>query len=158
MFSHNWTLTKSIVSKAVNVLFHVVSKRQVKVWWNFVSEILPCSYLAIAFFAVLTHTVYLTFFSLSLSLPWHNIPKGPGPPYFLGFTITHTQTHTHTTRGRTPLNELSVHRRDLYLNTQHSQDTSIHVSGGIRTHNPSKRAVADPRLRHSGRRNRRCFT
>ena len=32
-------------------------------------------------------------------------------------------------------------------NTQHSQVTDIHAPGGIRTHNPSKREAADPRLR-----------
>jgi hypothetical protein len=32
-------------------------------------------------------------------------------------------------------------------NTQHSQATDIHVPGEIRTHNPSKRAAEDPRLR-----------
>jgi hypothetical protein len=31
-------------------------------------------------------------------------------------------------------------------NTQHSQATDSHAAGGIRTHNPSKRAVEDPRL------------
>jgi hypothetical protein len=31
-------------------------------------------------------------------------------------------------------------------NTQHSQETDIHAPGEIRTHNPSKRTVADGRL------------
>jgi hypothetical protein len=35
-------------------------------------------------------------------------------------------------------------------NIQHSQQTDIHAPGGIRTHNPSKRAAADPRLRPRG--------
>jgi len=35
-------------------------------------------------------------------------------------------------------------------NTQHSQETDIHASGKIRTHNPSKRAAADPHLRQRG--------
>ena len=34
--------------------------------------------------------------------------------------------------------------------TQHSQETGIHAAGGIRTHNPSKRAAADLRLRPRG--------
>ena len=37
-------------------------------------------------------------------------------------------------------------------NTQHSQETDIHVPGGIRTRNPSKRAAANPRLRPRGHR------
>jgi hypothetical protein len=33
---------------------------------------------------------------------------------------------------------------------QHSQETGIHVPGGIRIHNPTTQAAADPRLRHRG--------
>jgi hypothetical protein len=69
-------------------------------------------------------------------------PSGPGPPHFRSFTIT----FRHTIIGRTTLDEWSVGRRDLYLTTQHSQETDIHAPGGIRTHNPSKRATVDRRL------------
>ena len=73
---------------------------------------------------------------------------GHGPPHFLRF-LDHTQRRT--TVGRTPLDEWSARRRDLYLiNTQHSQQTNIHAPGGIQTHNFSKRAVADRRLRPRG--------
>jgi len=53
-----------------------------------------------------------------------------------------------TTVGRTPLDEWSVRRRDLYLTTQktYNRQTSM-PSGGIRTHNPSRRAAVDLRLR-----------
>jgi hypothetical protein len=34
---------------------------------------------------------------------------------------------------------------------QHSQETDIHAARGIQTHNPSKRAAADPRLRPRAR-------
>ena len=37
--------------------------------------------------------------------------------------------------------------RPLLVNTQHSQETGFHAPGGIRTHNPRKRADADPRLK-----------
>jgi hypothetical protein len=47
-------------------------------------------------------------------------------------------------RARTPLDEWLAWHRDLYLKTQHSQKTNIHAPGGIRTHNPSKRAATDP--------------
>jgi hypothetical protein len=58
----------------------------------------------------------------------------------------HTQWHN--TVGRTPLDEWSARRRELYLtNTQHPQQTNMHVPGGIRTRNPSRRAAANPRLR-----------
>jgi hypothetical protein len=57
----------------------------------------------------------------------------------------------HSTLGRTPLEERSARRRDLYLTTHKTQkDTDIHVPGGIRTRNPSKRAAADPRLTPRG--------
>ena len=35
-------------------------------------------------------------------------------------------------------------------NTRHTQETDIHAPGGIPTRNPSKRAVADPRLSPRG--------
>jgi hypothetical protein len=57
-------------------------------------------------------------------------------------------TQGRTTVHRTPLDEWSVRRRDLYLtNTQHSQQTNIHGLGGILTRNPSRRVAADPCLR-----------
>ena len=45
---------------------------------------------------------------------------------------------------------ISPSHRPLPANTQHSQQTNIHAPGGIRTHNPSKREAADPRLRPRG--------
>jgi len=42
-------------------------------------------------------------------------------------------------------------------NTKHSQQTNIHASGGIRTHNLSRRAAADLRLRRSGHWDRRSY-
>ena len=38
-------------------------------------------------------------------------------------------------------------QKPLTVNTQHSQETDICTPGGIRTHNPSKKEGADPRLR-----------
>jgi len=53
------------------------------------------------------------------------------------------RTQRRTTFGRTPLDEWSCRRRDLYLttthNTQNRQD--IHAHGGVRTHNLSRRAA-----------------
>ena len=73
-------------------------------------------------------------------------PSGSGP-HFRGFTIT----LRHTTFGRTPMDEWSARRRDLYLTThnKHKRQTSV-PPGGIRTHNPNRRAAADPRLRPRG--------
>jgi hypothetical protein len=43
--------------------------------------------------------------------PRRNSPSGPGPPHYGGFTITF---------GRTPLDEWSARRRDLYLRTHNT--------------------------------------
>ena len=53
----------------------------------------------------------------------------------IGHTHTHTHIHTHmhphTTRGRTPLDERSVRRRDLRLttNSTHRRDTYMPPTG-----------------------------
>jgi hypothetical protein len=54
-------------------------------------------------------------------------PSGPGPPHYGGFTIT----LRHTTLGRTPLEEWSAGRRDLYLTTHNTQkrQTSMPLAG-----------------------------
>jgi hypothetical protein len=62
-----------------------------------------------------------------------------------GFIITHFR---HSTVGRTPLDEGPARRRDLYLTTHNTHKRQ--TSGGIRTHDPSKRAAEDPRLRSHG--------
>ena len=59
----------------------------------------------------------------------------------------HTQ---HTTVGRNPLDQWSARCRDLYLTTQHTQETDILAPSRIRTRNPSKRAAADPRFTPRG--------
>ena len=64
----------------------------------------------------------------------------------------HTQSHNTNTIGRIPLNEGPSHRRDQSDNTQHSQETDSHVSGGIRTRSPNKRAASNVHLRPRGHR------
>ena len=61
-------------------------------------------------------------------------------------------THWRTTVCRTPLEEGSARRRDLYLTTQHVQQTNIYAPSGIRTRYLSRRSSADPRLRPLGHR------
>jgi hypothetical protein len=73
-------------------------------------------------------------------------PNGPWPTNCRGFTIT----LRHTAVGRTPLDEWSARRKDLYLTTYNTHKTDIHSPGGIRTRNPSKRAAANQRLRQRG--------
>ena len=67
--------------------------------------------------------------------------------------VSRSQDHTQlrTTVGRTPLDEWSTHRRDLYLTTHntHNRHTSM-PPGGIRTRNLSRWVVADLRLRPCG--------
>jgi hypothetical protein len=48
-------------------------------------------------------------------------PSGPGPLHCRGFTIT----SRHTTIGRTPLDEWSAWRRDLYLTTHNTHNRQI---------------------------------
>ena len=45
---------------------------------------------------------------------------------------------------------ISPSQRPLPDNTQHSQQTNLHAPGGIRTHNRSRRAAVDLRLRPRG--------
>jgi hypothetical protein len=75
-------------------------------------------------------------------------PRGPGPPHSRGF-FDHTQRCT--TVGRTPLDEWSARRRDLYLTTHntHNRRTSM-PTGGIGPHNLGRRAADDLRLRPRG--------
>jgi len=67
----------------------------------------------------------------------------------------HLKTFRHTTFGRTPLDEGSARHRDLYETTHNvnKRRTSM-PPAGIETHNPSKRAAADPRFRRRGHRDR----
>ena len=75
--------------------------------------------------------------------------SGPRPPHYRSFTIT----LRHTTLSRTPLDKWSTQNRDLYLTTQHSQQTNILAPSGISTRNPTKQAATDPRLRPRGHQN-----
>jgi hypothetical protein len=76
--------------------------------------------------------------------------------YWLMFGSSFTRflyhTQRRTTGYRTPLDEWSARRRDLYLTTQntHNRQTDIHFPGGIRTHDLRRRAAVDLRLRPRG--------
>jgi len=57
-------------------------------------------------------------------------------------------TQRRITVDRTPSGRvISSSQRPLPDNTQHSQQTNVHAAGGIRTHNTSRRAAAELRLR-----------
>ena len=71
----------------------------------------------------------------------------PGSPHYWGFMIT----LRHSTLDRTPCGQvISPTQRHLLDNIQHSQETDIHSPGGIQTHNSTKQATANPRLRPRG--------
>jgi hypothetical protein len=59
--------------------------------------------------------------------PWRNSPSGPRPPHYRGFMIA----LRHTTLSRTPLDEWSARRVDLYLPTHntHRRQTSMYPKG-----------------------------
>ena len=74
---------------------------------------------------------------------------------FLMF-LDHTQRRS--TVGRTPLDERSARRRDLYLTTHNTRNRQTSMPpGGIRTHCLSRRAAADLRLRARGHWDRHLF-
>ena len=79
------------------------------------------------------------------------------PPVGHGLLI-HEVSRSHTTRHHSRCDSsgrvISSSQRPLPDNTQHSQQTDIRATGGIRTHNLSKRAVADLLLRPRGHWNR----
>jgi hypothetical protein len=87
-----------------------------------------------------THLVYRVKYPLTHSLAG------------LGLLWGSSITLRHITLGRTPLDEWSAARRDLYLTTHNTLkiQTSTPSPGGIRTHKPRKQAAADPRLRPRG--------
>ena len=74
-------------------------------------------------------------------------PVGPG---LLIHEVSRSHTTTHHSRLDSSGREISSSQIPLLDNTQHSQQTNFHAPGGIRNHNPSRRAAADLRLRQRG--------
>jgi hypothetical protein len=64
--------------------------------------------------------------------------------------IKASRSHSDTPHSDSSGRGTSPSQRPLPDSTQHSRETDIHVHGGIRTRNPSKRTAADPRLRTRG--------
>ena len=89
---------------------------------------------------------------LHIFISWLDIPWWAGRPSSFFRLQCHTQTHH--TRYDSSGGVISPSQRTLPDNTQHLQETDIPSTGGIRTRNPSKRKVADPRLKPRGRRDR----
>jgi len=83
-------------------------------------------------------------------------PMAQQPLASQGFLIIQallSQSRTHTSLGRSPLDECSARRRDLYL-TQQTHTPDIDAPGGNRDHNLSKRQAASPRFRRRSHWNR----
>ena len=64
--------------------------------------------------------------------------------------VSRSHTTTHHSRQDSSRRVISASQRLLLDNTQQSQQTDIHAPGGIRTHNLSRRAATDLRLRRRG--------
>ena len=64
--------------------------------------------------------------------------------------VYRSHTTTHHSRLDCSGRVIGSSQRPLPDNTQHSQQTNIHAPGGIRTHDLSRRATADLRLRPHG--------
>jgi hypothetical protein len=67
------------------------------------------------------------------------------PQWVMAPSLSRLHDHTQAlhTRQDSSGEVISPSQRPLPDNTQHSQQTDIRTPGGIRTHNPSKRAAAD---------------
>jgi hypothetical protein len=66
------------------------------------------------------------------------------------FEVSRSYKTTHSCRQDSSGRGISSSQRPLPENTRHSQQTDIHAPAGIRTHNLSRRAARDLRLRPRG--------
>ena len=66
------------------------------------------------------------------------------------YEVSRSHKTTHHSRQDSSGRVISSSQRPLPDNTQHSQQTNIHAHGGIPTHDISRRAAADLRLRPRG--------
>ena len=94
-------------------------------------------------------------FAFVLFVFWRNSPPvGHG---LLIHEVSRSHTTTHYSRYDSSERVIISSHTPLPDNTQPSQQTDIHVPGGIRIHNPSKRVAADLRLRPRGHWDRRTY-
>jgi len=92
-----------------------------------------------------SQTKFSPFFSFGKTAP-------PPPQWARASSFTRFLDHIQrrTTVGRIPLGEGSARRINLYLTTHNTHKKHIHALGGIRTHNLSRRATAELRVRPRG--------
>ena len=78
--------------------------------------------------------------------PWCNSPSRTSAAFFLRF-LDHKQWHT--TVGRTPLDEWSARRRELYMATNNTHKTDIHTPTEFELANPERERSQTPGLDRS---------
>ena len=88
--------------------------------------------------------IYIFFYLFSVALR----PNADHGLLILEVSTSHTTTHH--SRSDSFGRVISSSRRPVPDNTQHSQQTNIHDPGGIRTHDLSRRAARNLRLRPRG--------
>ena len=103
-----------------------------------------CYILFVCFPAVTTHCGYI------FTARWRAFS-------LLIFEVSRSHTTTRHVRLDSTGRVIYPSQRPLPDNTQHLQQKDIHAPGGIRTHNLSRRAAADLRLRPRGHWDRHIF-
>ena len=93
---------------------------------------------------------YELFSTFHLSFIFPPCPNSPQWSKSSSLSGLHDHTQTHHTRHDSSGRVISPSQRPLPDNTPLSQQANIHAPGEIRTHNPSQRSAADPRLRPLG--------
>ena len=86
---------------------------------------------------------------------WHYSPPPPSGQGLLFHEVSRSHSTTHHSRKDSFVRHITCLQKPLPDNTQ--QTTMSHVPGGIRTHNLSRRAVADRRLIPRGQWDRRQY-
>jgi len=82
----------------------------------------------------------------------HTVSMAQQPQWAWAYSLLRCHDHTQTRYPRRDPSGrvIGPSQRPVPDNTQHPQQTDIPAPGGIRTHNTSKRAAADPRHRPRG--------
>lgn len=131
LFDHSYKMQRIMQNRSLrNVPFSVPIKRE-SLYLNHVRMVTTGS-------DVKSRPIFRDFFS------WLNSPCGSRPPQW-GSSITQTHHSWYNSSGRVT----APSQRPVPDETEHSQSTDTHATGGIRSRNPSKREAEDPRLRPS---------
>jgi hypothetical protein len=131
-------------STPVGLLFaEVLCFSGVSYWWS-----LNCKEWVWKMLVAIHFIIFVCKSALQNIFLWRCDPTRVMASSFLRF-LHHTQWRT--TVGRTPMVEWWACRKDLYLTTHNTHNRQhVHASGGIRTHDLSRRAATDLRLRSRG--------